>query len=118
MFNYMKYTAPLKKNRDFENIYKNGQSVACRYLVLYTCPNDGCRNRLGVSVSRKVGSAVVRNRLKRRVRESYRAVEAGVKRGYDFVVIARVSAGKLSVNAMYGKINQSLLFLLSKQNMT
>ena len=56
----MKYSESLKKNRDFQNVYKKGKSYANRYLVMYVLKNDTERNRLGISVSKKVGNSVIR----------------------------------------------------------
>lgn len=90
----MKYphSESLKKNRDFQLIYKEGKSCANRYLVLYVRENGLALNRLGVSVSKKVGNSVVRHRIIRLVRESYRLQEDMFNSGLDMVVIARVNA--------------------------
>ena len=71
----MKYSESLKKNRDFQQVYKRGTSKANRYLVMYVLPNQHMKNRLGISVSKKVGNSVVRHRITRLVRESYRLNE-------------------------------------------
>ena len=88
----MKYSESLKKNRDFQNVYKKGKSYANRYLVMYVLKNDTERNRLGISVSKKVGNSVVRHRTTRLIRESYRLNQDNLKTGYDMVVIARQTA--------------------------
>ncbi len=88
----MKYSESLKKNVDFGEIYKNGSSSADRYLVLYVKENDLGRNRVGISVSKKVGNSVVRHRVKRLIKESYRLHEESFHIGYDLVFIARVNA--------------------------
>lgn len=90
----MKYphSESLKKNQDFRLIYKEGKSCANRYLVLYVRENGLAKNRLGVSVSKKVGNSVVRHRITRLVRESYRLQEDMFNSGLDMVVIARVNA--------------------------
>ena len=90
----MKYphSESLKKNRDFQLIYKEGKSSTVRYLVLYVRENGLAKNRLGVSVSKKVGNSVVRHRITRLVRESYRLQEDMFNSGLDMVVIARVNA--------------------------
>ena len=82
----------LKKNKDFQNVYKRGKSFANRYLVMYILENHLDKNRFGISVSKKVGNSVVRHHLTRLLRESYRLQEAHFQNGYDIVVIARVSA--------------------------
>ena len=71
----MKYSESLKKNRDFQNVYKKGKSYANRYLVMYVLENDTDRNRLGISVSKKVGNSVIRHHVTRLIRESYRRSE-------------------------------------------
>ena len=94
----MKYkdAESLKKNRDFQLVYKTGTSYVNKYLVMYARENqleNGLEsNRIGISVSKKVGNSVVRHRLCRLVRESYRLHEDVFRRGFDIVVVARVSA--------------------------
>ena len=83
----------LKKNRDFQKVYRQGKSFANRYLVMYVMKNDlRDDNRLGVSVSKKVGNSVVRHRLCRLVRESYRLNKSMFNSGLDIVIIARTGA--------------------------
>ncbi len=86
------HSESLKKNRDFQLLYKEGKSCANRYLVLYVKENGLEKNRLGVSVSKKVGNSIVRHRITRLIRESYRLHEDMFNSGLDMVVIARVSA--------------------------
>ena len=86
------HSESLKKNRDFQLLYKEGKSRANRYLVLYVKENGLEKNRLGVSVSKKVGNCIVRHRITRLIRESYRLHEDMFNSGLDMVVIARVSA--------------------------
>ncbi len=88
----MKYSESLKKNRDFQYVYRKGKSFANKYLVMYIIPNNLNKNRLGISVSKKVGNSVVRHRLTRLIRESYRIKEECFKCGFDIVVIARAGA--------------------------
>ena len=88
----MEYSESLKKNRDFQLVYKTGTSYVNRYLVMYVRENQLDKNRIGISVSKKVGNSVVRHRLCRLVRESYRLHEKEFHRGLDIVVVARVSA--------------------------
>ena len=103
----MEFSESLKKNQDFKTVYGHGKSCANRYLVMYVLGNDSSGNRLGISVSKKVGNSVVRHRLTRLIRESYRLYESHFSKGFDFVVIARVSAK----NATYRDIEQALLKL-------
>ena len=88
----MEYSESLKKNRDFQLVYKTGTSYANKYLVMSVRENQLEKNRIGISVSKKVGNSVVRHRLCRLVRESYRLHENLFRRGLDIVVVARVSA--------------------------
>jgi len=90
----MKYphSESLKKNADFQRVYKEGKSAANRYLVLYVRENGLTKNRLGISASKKVGNSVVRHRIARLVRESYRLHEDMFNSGLDMVVVARVNA--------------------------
>ena len=71
----MQRSESLKKNHDFQKVYKNGTSKGNRYLVMYVLKNQYMKNRLGISVSKKVGNSVVRHRLTRLIRESYRLNE-------------------------------------------
>lgn len=103
----MEFSESLKKNIDFRNVYNKGTSHANRLLVMYVLKNDTGRNRLGISVSKKVGNSVVRHHLTRLVRESYRLHEEMFNSGLDIVVIARVNAK----NASYHEIEQALLHL-------
>lgn len=88
----MKKSESLKKNKDFQIVYQQGTSQANRYLVMYVLKNQYMKNRLGISVSKKVGNSVVRHRITRLIRESYRLNEEEFKNGLDIVVIARPSA--------------------------
>ena len=88
----MKFSESLKKNRDFQTVYNKGKSLANSYLVMYVTENGLGKNRLGISVSKKVGNSIVRHRLTRLVRDSYRLSEEHFRCGIDIVVIARKSA--------------------------
>ncbi len=88
----MKFSDSLKKkNKDFQNVY-NGVSFVNRYLVMYVLKNNTENNRIGISVSKKVGNSVIRHHITRLVRESYRLHEDMFDSGLDIVVIARVAA--------------------------
>ena len=97
----------LKKNRDFQNVYKNGKSKANKYLVMYVLENQLDSNRLGISVSKKVGNSVIRHHLTRLIRESYRLNKEMFNSGLDIVVIARESAK----DRKYKEIESALLHL-------
>ena len=109
----MKFTESLKKNFQFRYVYNRGRSIANRHLVMYVVKNGTQGNKLGISVSKKVGKSVVRSRVTRLIRESYRNMEDGLRSGYDIVVIARV----ICKDATYEEINVSLRHLLKKQQL-
>lgn len=96
----MKFSESLKKNDQFREVYKNGRSLANKYLVIYVLENNLKINRLGISVSKKVGNSVVRHHLARLVRESYRLHEDMFNSGLDIVVVARKSAASISYHDM------------------
>ena len=104
---FMKYSESLKKNRDFQLVYKSGTSKANRYLVMYVRENQLEKNRVGISVSKKVGNSVVRHHLARLIRESYRLNEEKFKCGYDIVIVVRVN-GK---NQGFHSIESALMHL-------
>ena len=101
----MKFSESLKNSRDFKNVYHCKKSYANKYLVMYVLENKSDRNKLGISVSKKVGNSVVRHRVTRLIRESYRLHEEMFQRGFDIVVVARVSAS----DAKYAEIEHALL---------
>lgn len=103
----MKFSESLKKNSYFQNVYKNGKSYANRFFVMYVMENHLERNRLGISVSKKVGNSVIRHHITRLVREAYRLQEDMFNSGLDIVVIARVSAK----NITYHETESALLHL-------
>ena len=109
----MKFSESLKSNRDFQAVYGKGKSYANRYLVMYVLENGLDKNRLGISVSKKVGNSVVRHRITRLIRESYRLHESIFNSGLDIVVIARNSASSVS----YGEIESALLHLAKIHHM-
>ena len=96
----MKFSESLKKNKYFQTVYRQGKSYANKYLVLYIMENQTEKNRIGISVSKKVGNSVVRHHLTRLIRESYRLQEECFQRGYDLVVIARQSAKDVTYKEM------------------
>lgn len=79
----------LRKQPDFDIIYKKGKSVGDRYVVLFYRKNDLGYNRTGFLASKKVGNSVSRNRARRLMKESYRHIISGLPSGYDFIIIAR-----------------------------
>ena len=85
----MKKTVTIKENRTFRRIYNKGKSAVTPFLVLYCRPNGQGHNRLGVTVSTRLGGAVVRNRARRRLREVYRLAQADLAQGFDIIAVAR-----------------------------
>ena len=100
----------LKENSAFRRLYQRGKSAGNRYLVVYYRPNRLGYNRLGLTVSTKLGHAVVRNRVRRRLREIYRLNEAALKQGFDLVVVAR----SVSVEAPFSALSSAFLSLADK----
>lgn len=96
----MKNSISLQKNKDFQFIYDHGISYANKYLVMFVQPNNLEINRIGISVSKKVGNSVIRHRVKRVIKECYRLHEEMFNSGLDIVVIARASAKGKSYKAM------------------
>lgn len=82
----------MKDSATFRKVYREGKSYANRYLVVYLLKNESEGNQVGISVSKKVGNSVVRHRITRLIRESYRLNENRICKGYDIVVVARVNA--------------------------
>ena len=82
----------MKSSDSFRKVYREGKSYANKYLVMYLLRNETEGNQVGISVSKKVGNSVVRHRVTRLIRESYRLQENRLKQGYDMVVVARAGA--------------------------
>ncbi len=103
----MQFSESLKKNKDFQKVYKKGKSYANKYLVMYVLKNDLEENRIGISVSKKVGNSVIRHHLTRLIRESYRLHEDVFDSGLDIVIIARNSAREIG----FHEVESALLHL-------
>ena len=96
----MKRFNSLKKNQDFQTVYRGGKSYANKYLVMYVMKNGTEKNRIGISVSKKVGNSVVRHHLTRLIREIYRLNEHHFKKGLDIIFIVRVNAKKIDYHTL------------------
>lgn len=106
----MKYTVSLKENRVFRRLYSKGKSAVSPVLVLYCRKNNQGISRYGITVGGKLGHAVVRNRVRRRLREIYRLNEDRFLPGYDIVVVARGRA----VHCRYAELERHFLRLAKK----
>lgn len=109
----MKFSSSLKLNHIFRRLY-NTSGHANSYLVLYARKNPTATNRVGITVSKKLGGAVVRNRVRRRLREVYRLHELQFSPGWDIVVVARSRC----VNADFQKLSRAYLSLAEKAGIT
>lgn len=103
----MEFSESLKKNYQFQSVYKTGKSYANKLLVMYVKENGTECNRIGISVSKKVGNSIVRHRVTRLVRESYRLHEKVFNSGLDIVIVARTNAA----TATYRDVESALLHL-------
>lgn len=103
----MKFSESLKKNHQFQCVYRYGKSYVNRYLIMYVRENGTDGNRLGISVSKKVGNSIVRHRITRLVRESYRLHEVMFNSGLDIVIVARRNAASVG----YHEIEKAMFHL-------
>ena len=112
----MKFSTSLKLNHIFRRLYKTN-GFAGPYLVLYARKNREGINRVGITVSKKLGHAVVRNRSRRRLREVYRLNQENLKKGYDIILVARtrtVTASWKELNDTFMKLSRKLDLLEDK----
>ena len=110
----MKRATTVKENYEFRRIYAKGKSGVSPCLVVYCRPNRRENNRLGVTVSAKIGHAVVRNRVRRRLREIFRLSQPEMKQGYDVILVARSHAVKATYRELtkdYRRVCEKLALL-------
>jgi len=100
----------LKKSWEYKHVYRYGKTLVTKNAVLYFCTNKISTNRLGFSISKKVGKSVERHRIKRVYREAFNHIQEKIKQGYDFVLVARAPAVKMN----YHLANEELLHLCRK----
>lgn len=107
-------TKGLRKDAEFRKVYKKGKSFANKYLVMYILNNNEEINRVGFSISKKVGKATIRNRVRRLIKEVYRLEsDENIIKGYDIVFIARIA----SKECTYKDIQKSMKYLMKKSNL-
>lgn len=108
-------TLGLKKDTDFRKVYKHGKSFANKYLVVYILKNNLNINRVGFSVSKKVGKSIVRSRVRRLLKESYRlSCDGNIESGYDLIFIARIPCNESD----YKTINKSIINVIKKSKIS
>ncbi|WP_050180218.1 ribonuclease P protein component [Domibacillus robiginosus] len=105
----MKKSFRIKKNNDFQTVFSKGKSFANRQFVVYMYKKEqNVPFRIGLSVSKKLGNAVVRNRIKRCIRQSFTELKEDIKPGWDFIIIAR----KPAVDMSCAQVKESLVHVL------
>ena len=103
----------LKKKYQFNYVYRTGKSVGAKLLILYFCPSKNANVKVGISVSKKIGGAIVRNKTKRRIREAIMPYLKSLKPNFNVVLIAKQTI----VNASFDEIKSELNYLLKKANL-
>ena len=109
----MKDANRLKKNTDFSRVYRKKQSMANKLLVIYILDNHLGHNRVGFVVSKKVGNSVVRSKVKRVMKESYRLNDHKFRSGYDIVFVSRTQCS----SSTFKEINSALMHLMKKMKL-
>jgi ribonuclease P protein component len=106
----------LSRSRDFDAVYRHGRSVSTRYLVLYWFERDedGDGPRLGLAVPKAVGTAVVRNRIKRRLREIFRARSGEVPQDHDYVLVVRPGLAEVAESRGFDWLTERVEEILGK----
>ena len=106
----MEHTVSLKQNHEFRRLYQKGKSAVSPYFAIYCRRTGRPQSRLGITTGVKLGNAVKRNRVRRRIRELYRTNEDRLAPGWDIVIVARAR----SIYGRYGEMERSLLQLMKK----
>jgi len=110
----MQHTKSLTKNYEFRRLYNKGKTSASKYVAVYCMRNYSDVNKLGITVSTKLGGAVQRNRIRRRLKEIYRLHEHTLRTGYNIVIVARQRCRI----AGWSELETSTLLLFNKLNLT
>lgn len=100
-------TRPIRENKQFKRIYSRGRTAVTPALVAYCVKNRGKERNLGITVGKKVGNAVHRNRARRVIREAYRLLEPEVKYGYDMVLVSRVRTYYMKTPQVYAAMRKA-----------
>ncbi len=108
----MKRFPSIRKNRDFQKVYKGGTSYANKLLVMYVKAGEEPKTRIGISVSKKIGNSVVRHRVTRLIREIFRLHKEETEKGLDIIVVARQAAG----DSDFKKLESAYLHLCGLHN--
>lgn len=105
----MKKDYRIKSNKEFQKVFKNGESVANRQFIVYKLRNDEIQHfRIGLSVSKKIGNAVVRNQVKRYIRQAFTDLKADLNPKFDYIIIARKPTNDMD----YFQVQKSLIHVL------
>jgi ribonuclease P protein component len=111
--NGMKKRNRIKKNKDFQKVFQKGKSMANRQFVIYMLDQPDIKDfRIGLSVSKKIGNAVTRNKVKRLIRQVFLEEKDNIAKGKDYIIIAR----KPSAQMNYHEVKKSLVHLFIKMN--
>jgi ribonuclease P protein component len=111
----------LSRSRDFDAVYRYGRSTATRFLVLYAFPREDADERgprLGLAVSRQLGGAVERNRIKRRLRAAFEEIESSLPPGNDYVLIARPGLGEAIESRGFAWLGERVAEVFQKEQAT
>lgn len=103
----------IKLNREFQRIYRKGRYAVSKNLAIYMQPNSYKINRIGITASKKYGKSVKRNRIRRLIRESYHALQDNLKKGYDFIIVARKTE---ETDPGYHQILKEMRYLYKRLN--
>ena len=108
----MVFSESLKKYGDFQRVYRKGKSYANKYLVMYMLKQDTQKNRIGISVSKKVGNSVVRHRMCRQIREIFRLNKHRIQTGLNIILVVRPTAK----HSDYHELESAFLHLCGLHN--